>query len=180
MICRSDDLLHNGSGYIDPTAYEAMKNYDKEQREMKFRRGYIYEYEVKPGDIRPALVVSADFRAGDDILNVIVLSKDRKTERDVIVGGRYYADPACVSFAWASRIGECIVGATAIEMWNIGQEIMRYLGLEREECVVEVASDPTAVTRDFSAELIEAKTEARIYRELYERLQGILAGCGKA
>jgi hypothetical protein len=156
-----------------------MKNYDKEQREMKFRRGYIYDYEVKPGDIRPAIVVSADFRAGDDILNVIVLSKDRKTERDVIVGGRYYADPACVSFAWASRIGECIVGATAIEMWNIGQEIMRYLGLEREECVVEVASDPTAVTRDFSAELIEAKTEARIYREMYERLQGMLAGCGK-
>lgn len=147
---------------------------------MKFRRGYIYEYEAKPCDTRTAIVVSADFRAGDDILNVIVLSKDRKTERDVIVGGCYYADPACVSFAWAYRLSDCIVGASLDEMEELDEEILRHLGLEREECVVDAAATPTAEPRDFSAELIEAKTEARIYRELYERLQGILAGCGKA
>lgn len=146
---------------------------------MKFRRGYIYEYEVKPGDIRPALVVSADFRAGDDILNVIVLSEERKAMRDVLVGGCYYADPACVSFAWASRLGDCIVGVKDYEMGALDDEIMRFLGLEREELVGEVAGTPTAEPRDLSAELIEAKTEARIYRELYERLQGILAGGGK-
>lgn len=111
---------------------------------MKFRRGYIYDYEVKPGDIRPALVVSADFRAGDDILNVIVLSKDSKTMRDVLVGGCYYADPACVSFAWAYRLGDCIVGVKDYEMEALDDEIMRFLGLEREECVVDVEATPTA------------------------------------
>lgn len=177
---RSDDLLRNGSGYIDPTAYEAMKNFDKEQREMKFRRGYIYDYEVKPGDIRPAIVVSADFRAGDDILNVIVLSTERKAMRDVLVGGCYYADPATVSFAWACRLGDRIDGAKDYEMETLDDEIMRFLGFEPKEYVVDVTANPIADPRDFSAELIEAKTEARIYRELYERLQGILAGCGKA
>lgn len=147
---------------------------------MKFRRGYIYDYEVKPGDIRPAIVVSADFRAGDDILNVIVLSTERKAMRDVLVGGCYYADPACVSFAWASRLGDCIVGVKDYEMEALDDEIMRFLGLERDECEDDVTAIPAAKPRDFSAELIEAKTEARIYRELYERLQGILAGCGKA
>jgi hypothetical protein len=167
MICRSDDLLRNGSGYIDTTAYEAMKKYDKEQREMKFRRGYIYEYEVKPGDIRPAIVVSADFRAGDDVLNVIVLSNDSKNARDVLVGGCYYANPECVSFAWAYRLGDCIVGASLDEMEELDEEILRHLGLEREEREDDVAATPAAEPRDFSAELIEAKTEARIYRELY-------------
>ena len=141
---------------------------------MKFRRGYIYDYEVKPDDIRPAIVVSADFRAGDDVLNVIVLSTERKTIRDVLVGSCYYADPATVSFAWSTRMGECICGTTEYEMEFLDSEIVRCLGLggkvEQKTLVADV--EP----RDFSSELIEAKTEARIYRELYERLQGILAG----
>lgn len=141
---------------------------------MKFRRGYIYDYEVKPGDIRPAIVVSADFRAGDDILNVIVLSTERKTILDVLVGGCYYADPATVSFAWSTRIGECICGTTEYEMEFLDSEIARCLGLGGK--VEQKTPVADAELRDFSAELIEAKTEARIYRELYERLQDILAG----
>jgi hypothetical protein len=61
-----NELLRNGSGYIDPTAYAAMKTIDKEQRAMKFKRGCIYDYKVKDGDIRPALIISCDDRAGDD------------------------------------------------------------------------------------------------------------------
>ena len=169
-----NELLRNGSGYIDPTAYEAMKNYDKEQREMKFRRGYIYDYEVKPNDIRPAIVISADFRAGDDVLNVIVLSTERKTIRDVLVSGCYYADPCTVSFARATRMGECICGTTEYEMEFLDSEIVRCLGLGgkvEQKTIVEVAEP-----QNFAVELAEARTEARIYRELYERLQGILAG----
>lgn len=171
---RSDDLLRNGSGYIDPTAYEAMKKFDKEQREMKFRRGYIYDYVVKEGDTRPAIVVSSDFRAGDDVLNVIVLSTERKTIRDVLVGGCYYADPCTVSFAWSTRIGECICGTTEYEMEFLDSEIVRCLGLggKVEQETVVAAAEP----QNFAVELAEARTEARIYRELYERLQGILAG----
>lgn len=174
----TNDLFRNGSGYIDPTAYQALKNYDKEQREMKFRRGYIYDYAVKEGDIRPAMVVSADFRAGDDVLNVIVLSTERKTMRDVLVGGCYYADPCTVSFAWSTRMGECICGATAYEMEFLDNEIMHCLGLEGK--VEQEAITTTVEPRNFAVELAEAKTEARVYRELFERLQGILAGCGKA
>ena len=141
---------------------------------MKFRRGYIYDYAVKEGDTRPAIVVSSDFRAGDDVLNVIVLSTERKTIRDVLVGGCYYADPCTVSFAWSTRMGECICGTTEYEMEFLDSEIVRCLGLGgkvEQKTVVAVAE-----SQNFAVELAEARTEARIYRELYERLQGILAG----
>ena len=173
---RSDELLRNGSGYIDQTAYEAMKTIEKEQRTMKFKRGYIYDYEVNPGDIRTALVVSADFRAGDDILNVIVLSTERKTMHDVLVGGCYYADPCAVSFAWSTRLGGCIVGATACEMETLDNQIMYCLGLEDK--VSQEVTPPHSEPRNFAVELAEAKTEARVYRELFERLQTLLSGRG--
>lgn len=183
MTCPSDELLRNGSGYIDPTAYAAMSKIEKEYRKMNVKRGYIYWYAVKPNDLRPALVVSADFRSGDEIINIIVLSEDRRNERDVIVGGIYYADPGAVSFAWSSRVMGSICAATEGEMDELDEEIMYNLGLnfgdddEAEDADVNAAMPEP---RNFAVELAEAKTEARIYRELYERLQSILAGCGRA
>jgi mRNA-degrading endonuclease toxin of MazEF toxin-antitoxin module len=134
-----------------------------------FKRGYIYDYEVKPGDVRPALVVSADYRANDSIINVIVLGSFVEEGNFVDVDG-YSANCHSVSFAWASRMGECIGKATEAEMRNIDREVAKSLGIE--------LSTPQQEAHTSSAELIEAKTEARIYRELYERLQGILAGGG--
>ena len=144
---------------------------------MRFKRGYIYDYEVKPGDVRPALIVSADFRSGDDILNVIVLYSNEKDVSNVLVGTCYYADPRAVSFAKACRFGEFICSATDCEMDELDEQIARYLGLKREVAAEKIAH---AEPRNFAVELAEAKTEARVYKELFERLQGILAGCGKA
>lgn len=97
-----------------------------------YKRGQIYEYEVKPGDIRVALVVSADFRAKDDVLNVIILSDGYGSETCVGVGG-YVADCCMVSFAWASKMGKYIGKANAEEMDCIDAEIMKCLGIERKE-----------------------------------------------
>lgn len=172
----SNDLLRNGSGYVDPTAYAAMKNIDKDQREM-YKRGQIYEYEVKPGDMRLALVVSADFRAKDDVLNVIILGDGYGSETCVGVGS-YIADCCMVSFAWASKMGKYIGKANAEEMDCVDAEIMYCLGLEREE--EAKAIPPPAETRADGVELAKAQTEARVYRDLYERLLAIVAGGGKA
>lgn len=174
----SNELLRNGSGYVDPTAYAAMKTIDKEQRAMKFKRGCIYDYEVKDGVFRPTLIISCDDRAGDDKLTAIVLGDERKNEEEIGVAG-YYADARMVSFVYASRFGGYICRAAADEMRDLDADIMYALGLEREE-EEEQAITAAPEPRNFAVELAEAKTEARIYRELYERLSGILAGCGKA
>ena len=60
----------------------------------------------------------------------------------------------------------------------LDNEIMHCLGLEGK--VEQDATITTAEPRNFAVELAEAKTEARVYRELFGRLQGILAGRGKA
>ncbi len=126
----TNELMRNGSGCIDPTAYAAMKNIDKEQREMQYKRGRIFEYDVKPGDTRTALIVSADHRAGEEWLNIIVLSDELKNDKDIPVAGRY-ADCGAVSFAWASRFGSYIDKASDAEMRKIDAGIMTALGLER-------------------------------------------------
>lgn len=180
MDFRSNELLRNGSGYIDPTAYAAMKNFDKEQRCMQYKRGRIFEYDVKPGDTKTALIVSADHRAGDDWLNIIILADERKSDTNIPVAG-FFADCGAVSFAWANRFGGYIDKASDAEMRNIDAGIMYALGLESksEQKTVSVTPPPSE-PQNFAVELAEAKTEARIYRELYERLMGDFAGCGKS
>lgn len=172
----SNDLLRNGSGYIDPTAYAAMKNIEKEQKEM-YKRGQIYEYEVKPDEWRAALVVSADFRAKDALLNIIVLDNECNGA-NCVVYGNYFVNCGKVSFGWSTKMGKYIGTLDSSYMDEIDAEIMHCLGLERAEKTQTVSTPPDPL--NFDVELVEAKTEARIYRELYERLMGDFAGCGKS
>lgn len=173
-----NELLRNGSGYVDPTAYAAMKNIEKEQKQM-CKRGQIYEYEVKPGDMRLALVVSADFRSKDDVLNVIILG-DEYSNSNCIHLDNNIADCNMVSFAWASRIGKYIGQATDDQMQRVDAAIMRCLGLSRKAEEAPKAITPPAETRTDGVELAKAQTEARVYRELYDRLLAVVAGGGKA
>ena len=79
-----------------------------------------------------ALVVSADFRAKDDVLNVIILG-DEYSGNNCIHVGNYVADCNMVSFAWASRMGKYVGNADEKAMEYIDAEIMKCLGLERKE-----------------------------------------------
>lgn len=142
-----------------------------------YKRGQIYEYEVKPGDMRLALVVSADFRAKDDVLNVIILG-DEYGGNNCIHVGNYVADCNMVSFAWASRMGKYVGNADEKAMEYIDAEIMKCLGLERKEKPKTIT--PPAETRTDGVEIAKAQTEARVYRELYDRLLAVVAGGGES
>lgn len=166
------DLLRNGAGYVDLTAYHAIKNYQKEKETMEYKRGEIFEYNANGNDGRKALVVSADFRSAGRYLSVIVLSDEIKGENmiPVVCGGQMYADCGMVSFATNERLGSYIRTASAKEMQQIDEGICRCLGLEQK--TVEV---PAPVAYESSAELLfedlaTAKAEAKVYKELYEKL----------
>lgn len=174
------DLLRNGAGYVDLTAYHAIKNYQKEKETMEYKRGEIFEYNANGNDGRKALVVSADFRSAGRYLSVIVLSDEIKGENmiPVVCGGQMYADCGMVSFATNERLGSYIRTASAKEMQQIDEGICRCLGLEQKtvevpiEKVVEV---PAPVAYESSSELLSedlatAKAEAKVYKELYEKL----------
>jgi len=169
-----NDLLRNGSGYVDFTAFEAIKNIEKEKKAM-FKRGEIFEYEMRDrGDVKMALVVSADFRANDRYINIIMLNENPVGEVTVpiVCRGQMYADCGMVSYAHTDRMLDFVRKATDEEMAKIDAGIMECLGLERRELpeLKEIALMPMPEAKVDSEELATVRAEANIYKDLYEKL----------
>ena len=186
----NNELFRNASGYADITAYKAIKNVEGCENDMGFNRGEIWEYETigKP-EMKKALVVSANFRANDRYVNVILLTDEPKGRISVpiVCEGMMYADCGMVSFSANDRLGRFIRTATAAEMAQIDEGIAQCLGLEMKdvgmptESVAEIIKPVVLPLQEasvevFSAELAEVKAEARIYKNLYEKLLDKMMG----
>lgn len=178
------DLLRNGSGYVDITAYKAINNLER-MKKMEFKRGEVFEYETNSGEIKSALVVSADFRAESNYINIIMLTDAPKGDVNVPIrtsGGMMYADCGMVSFAHAFRMGQFLRVTTDDEMAQIDEGICKCLGLESKtievpvEKVVEVSPSPVQYSDSVVEELATAKAEANVYKGLYERLLAKMMG----
>lgn len=187
-----NDLLRNGSGYIDTTAYKAIKNYQKGESKMEFNRGEIFEYELAGrSERKKALVVSADFRSEERYINIIVLIDEPKGQINVpiVCEGMMWADCGMVSFATNDRLGNFIKRATDAEMKQVDEGIIRSLGLEHKlvevEKIVEVPVEkvvevpvqiPGARPVPDELEYAAAKAEANVYKNLYEQLLARMIG----
>lgn len=176
------ELFRNGSGYADPTAYKALKNYQRGHGDMEFKRGEIFQYKIG-SEYREALVVSADYRANDNILNIIVLDDEaRRDSVQIVCRGIKYADCSFISYGYANSFGAFIRKATELEMEEIDEGIAKSLGIPAtrvEEKIVEVEKPSWAEpVEDFVAneELTKAKAEAEIYKDLYEKLLAKMLG----
>lgn len=184
--CVDKELFRNGSGYVDITAYEALKNIEKENSNMEFNRGEIFEYEEVGRAIpRKALIISADFRTNERWQSIILLSEEPKGKINVpiVCEGKQYADCGMVSFAVTDRLGRYIRTATASEMAQIDEGVAKCLGIEQKtvevpvEKVVEVPAQYPSETHLKTAEVLaKAKTEASIYKNLYEQLLAKVMG----
>ena len=147
---------------------------------MEFKRGEIFQYKIGY-DYKPALVVSADYRANDNILNIIVLDdEERRDSVQIVCNGIMYADCAFISYGYANSFGSFIRIATEAEMEAIDAGIAKSLGI-KQKTVEKVLKVPVAKTGEvpveaFSAELASAKTEASIYKNLYEQLLAKVMG----
>lgn len=176
-----NELLRNASGYVDYTAYKAIKNY-QEGEEMEYKRGDIIWYETHSGKFKKALIVSADYRKGSFYQSIIVLTDEPKTEDSVpvVCGGMMYVDCGMVSFAQIDRINEYIRTASDEEMAQVDEILAKNLGIERK--TVKVPKDNVAVVESklelakVSKELTKAKAEVGIYKDLYESLLAKMLG----
>lgn len=180
------ELFRNGSGYADPTAYKALSNIERDE-DMDYKRGEIFEIEMnnRP-DTKKALVVSADFRSGENYLNVIVLTDEPKGNVNVpiVCEGKMYADCGMVSFITSNRLLRFIRKAREDEMNQIDEGIAKCLGLEMKDVglptesiakiVAPMIAEPSVEV--FSEELATAKAEANIYKDLYEKLLAKVMG----
>ena len=175
-------MFRNGSGYADPTAYKAFMNIERDEK-MEFKRGEIYEYAVKD-ETKKALVISADFRKKDYFLSVIVLTDEPKGSVCVPIttgGGIMYADCGMVGFAQYDRFGCYLRTVQQAEMDQVDEGVAKCLGLEQKvvkELIAEVTPPPVMLKaeEESSEELATAKAEAKIYKDLYERLLAKVMG----
>lgn len=178
-----NELLRNGSGYVDYTAYKALKNCAKGESDMAFNRGEIFEYEmVNRNEVKKALVVSADFRRNERHISIIVLNDEPKGQVNVpiVCQGKMYADCGMVSFATNDRLGDFIRKATETEMAQIDEGIAKCLGIEQKTVVEtikkEVPVPAPTVPKSVFEELAITKAEANIYKNLYEQLLAKMLG----
>lgn len=126
------DLLRNGSGYVDITAYKAIKNVERNMNMANCKRGEIFEVRMNNSDeTRKALVISADFRIGRTFQSVVFLCDEQEQEDwvPVVCRGMMYADCSKISYVDAKRLYSFIRTATENEMAAVQKEAEIYKNL---------------------------------------------------
>lgn len=139
-----DDILRNGSGYIDPTAYEAIKNIT-EDKDMK--KGDIWR--IQKG-AKEALAVIISIR--EPVGAILELTEDWKYYSDVEVrtlyGGTYFVRPMCMQYCYENNFIEQVDGLTP-EMFNGLQKIIA-------ECLELPAPETEKAPKSLEVETLEA------------------------
>ena len=179
------DLSRNASGYYDPTAYEAMQNYEKERRTMN--QGEIWEIKMNNGQYREVIVIVVN----DDIATILQLN-DVANGHSITVNcqGIKYTDPRKIQYAFNDTFVSFIRSLKTDEFEKIMDAVADCLGLvihteHTEEAVEPVNLEKLAKTAEFvplpepSIDLFDiekimdverAKAERDVYKGLYEQL----------
>lgn len=134
------DLLKNGSGIKDPTAYKVIKSLEGDNvKEFtnKIKKGDICEYTLSSGVIKKCVIVS-DGQTGM-FIPIIVLTDELKFKFSVPVFMENDVDAFCVAmyaninvlsyahYADLKPTGQC---ASHEDMYNIGAAIVEYLDIK--------------------------------------------------
>lgn len=157
------ELRRNGSGYYDPTAYKALKNYEREADHMEYKRGEIFKYNTSGGE-REILIVSSNERCEGYYLNALFLNDNASGNYvQVVCGDLRYVDCDKVSLVTAGNMGEYIRTATEAEMLQVDNGIIDSLGL--------VLSDETDTTEQLIEEKRKSKAKDAELEDLRKKLK---------
>ena len=180
-----DELKRNGSGYYDPTAYQALKKIERREKEMEIRKGEIWEVEFG-NNIRTVLVLAAH-GSYSTILTFCDEPRERRTVQ-INAQGMKYTEPGMITYKFHDAFDKFIRLATDEEFVNIMDQVAGALGLETEVPFGIVESKVQRLQReleDESAKILELekgnthfadtnttilKTERDLYKSQYESL----------
>ena len=165
--------VRNHEGYMDLTAYAAIKNAEKEKKMKKenFYKGDIFMIDKQDASEggEPAVIVSSDEinDSGNYVLLVYLTEENgpmRPTDARIIAGHVMRAKCDRIYRIHKSRIGEFMRIAGIKEMKEIDKALMVALGLKAE------ANDD---------DLTRAQVQRDLYKQLYdETLDKLLGGYG--
>lgn len=124
------DLLRNGSGYVDMTAHDAIKSVVTE--DVEYKQGEIWEYRMNNGEVKYAIIVSADECENGKFRSIIILNEEQKGSINVpiICRGMKYADCAMVSFGVCHRFENFVRQANEDEWKEVHEGIAQAFGFE--------------------------------------------------
>ena len=172
------ELLRNGSGYVDPTAYKALTAVAKTQAGVAVKPGSIWSAYFGT-TLRECVVM----KAHKDHATILVLNEKPKgygcEQLKTVAGTTYYAIPALLSYKFYEDFDvqkDSLVTAELNRMWDL---TLNCLGMPRTEDPVSkpAKNDPdTAALRDklgkIQIELRAAETrciELAVARDLYRK-----------
>lgn len=133
-----NDIKKNGSGYYDPTAFEAIINARGGVNNMEVYKGDIFYIEKgKTGEKSPAVVVSAtEVIEETGCAQVAWLTNKEEnsssTHAKVMCMTPSVAICEKLSFAYLDRFGEYIRTCTEKEMQDIDNAMLATFGIERQ------------------------------------------------
>lgn len=171
------DFIRNAERYYDPTAGAALTKIEREKR-----------MDWKPGDIVTASRDTAEKKfivlANDGyvLTGTTLLTREYDTFVPIVCGGKMYANPYRIEYLNMNYYDISLVRvATDAELDALRAAIAKVLLLPTptEAAEDEEAEDPDKIMvtaeeidmmQNQAKELIEARTEAKVYRDLYERL----------
>lgn len=101
MSKEKNDILRNGSGYCDYTAYAAIMNYGKGEKKMEIKAGEIYEVKRNDGSFMTAIIIAVH----EYTSNILFLC-DTESEGavKVICKGEKYTDVSKLQYIYNDKI----------------------------------------------------------------------------
>lgn len=162
------DERRNAEHYMDLTAYQAIRNVERKEKIMEYKKGEIFEYEAPYNEKRQVLIVSSDERKGDWYLNGIMLESNPKGSNvvQVICGSMQYADCDKVSLIKSENMGQYIRTASDEEMAAVDEGLLDAFGLQPPEQLD--FSEP--IENNVSEKMIRLECERDLYKRQYEQL----------
>ena len=175
------EIKKNGSGYNDPTAYEALKNIiQMEGKTMEFYRGDIVEIETKNGNLKEAVVLQTH----DKYSNILILTDDDRMPYSVNCRGERYANPGMVQYVFNDHVTGFIRSMTDSEYESIMNAVIDSLGYYPQQSVGSEEPDPERENDEIKylqkviekerkdadllkKELAQVQTERTVYKDLY-------------
>lgn len=173
------DFIRNAERYYDPTAGAALTKIEREKR-----------MDWKPGDIVTASRDTAEKKfivlANDGyvLTGTVLLTREYDAFVPIICGGKMYANPYRLEYLNMNNYDLSLVRvATDAELDALRAAIANILQIptlteedddedQEDESTgkITVSDEYFEMVQNQAKELIEARTEAKVYRDLYERL----------
>jgi len=172
-----NEIRRNGSGYVDMTAYKAIRSYMKGEKEMDLYQGDIFTVQFKNGQEREAVILAVH----DNFSTILVLGDNDTQPYAVKCNGMKYTNPGMLSYMFNDCFTGFIRSMKNDEYNDLMKAVIDALGYEApaKEIVKEAAPAVNYVrqgqilipeTEALKADLTKAKAERDIYKSLYDNL----------